>query len=101
MKRIEIKDVVGTDQVTVGQDSVKVSVKKDREVQWFSDDLKDWRVIFSPYAPVVPKVASPKQPTLTLKGGRPEDLRHCKYVVVGLTQDNQLKHEDPELVVDA
>jgi hypothetical protein len=99
-KTIKISDIKGSGRLTVVNDPELASVSVDKSVQWASDDLKDWRVIFGPNAPVHPKVASPEADTLTLRGKRPEDLRHCKYVVVGLTRENVLKHEDPELIVD-
>ena len=98
MLTIKIEDLPGTERLTVLRDPEKCSVKKDEEVQW-ACDLADWRVIFGPNAPLHPKVASPDNDTLTLRGGRDEDFRHVKYVVVALV-DGKLKHEDPELIVD-
>jgi hypothetical protein len=99
-KTITISDVAGEDRLTVSNERERCSVSQDKTVRWASDDLQDWRVIFGPNAPIHPKVASPEADTLTLRAKRPEDFRHCKYVVVGLTRENKLKHEDPELIVD-
>ena len=97
---IKIEDLPGTERLTVVRDPETCSVSEDKQIQWASDDLKDWRVIFGPQAPLHPKVATPDKDTLTLSAKRDEDLRHCKYVVVAWTGE-KLKHEDPELIVDA
>ncbi len=96
-KQITIEDAPGPDHLKIVNATEEVSVRQDKEVEWVSS-LPDWRVIFGPYAPVHPKVASPKRPTLKLKGGRAEDYGTCKYVVVALVGD-VLEHEDPVLIV--
>lgn len=102
-KMIEIADLKETDRLTVVRDPESCSVSENGEVHWKSDQLKDFVVIFGPNAPVHPKVAKPGSDgvaKMKLKGERPEDFRHCKYVIVGLTQAGVLKAEDPELIVD-
>lgn len=84
----------------VDPDPQPCSVSQNGHVEWSSGKaVKDWRVIFGANAPVDPKVASPKHKKLKLMAGRPEDLRHVKYVVVALV-DGALQHKDPELIVD-
>lgn len=96
---VKMQIVGGPNELTVVEDPQKVSVKKDVDVEWWSDVYKDWRVIFGPDAPLHPKVASPRIPKLTLKDKRAEDLRHVKYAVVAWSEKG-LVHEDPELIVD-
>ena len=96
-RMITIGDVPGPDNLLLRHSTEEVSVSKDQEVEWESS-LPDWRVIFGAHAPVHPKVASPKQPSLKLKGGRSEDFGNHKYTIVALV-DGVLEHEDPELIV--
>jgi hypothetical protein len=94
----------GPNGIDVRPDPVKCSVDEDGQVSFeATPDVKDWRVIFGTYAPVelAGKVASPDSKVLKLKKNRPEDLGHWKYVVVGLSQDGQLSHKDPEMIVDS
>ena len=100
MKKITIGYDAVADAITVDPDPLKCSVNNDRKVQWVSD-LEDWRVVFGPNAPVVPKVAARGSASdqVTLKGNRSEDYRRVKYVVVAWT-GTSLSHLDPELIVD-